>query len=350
MNKPAIAAFLLAAMIVSSCATKQPSNGTSLTVVSWGGAYTDTQRKAFFKPYTSSTGTEILERQYDGGLDKVRAMVQAKNVTWDVIDVDAAHAVDGCDQGLFEKLDMSKIGDTAAFLPGSVLDCAVGTVAYSTILAFDADKLTQDPPTSLADFFDLQQHPGKRGLLKNAAGNLEWALLADGVPITDVYKALATPAGVDRAFAKLDTIKSEIVWWESGAQPLALLDEDKVVMSSAWHARVNDAIKSGKNYKIVWDFQALDWDFWAIVKDTPNINRAYDFVKFASDPKIMAQHSKYIDYGPTRTDAAALIDPAIAAHLPTQATNVATAFSIDPRFWSEHGGSLNSRFNAWLAR
>lgn len=350
MKKSAIAALLVTASVLSSCATKPATNGTSVTVVSWGGAYADTQRKAFFTPYNSATGTEVIERQYDGGLDNVTSMIQAKNITWDVIDVDAAHAVSGCDQGLLEKLDMTKIGDPATFFPGSVLDCGVATVAYSTIFAFDADKITQNQPATLADFFDLQKYPGKRGLLKNATGNLEWALLADGVPAADVYKTLATPAGVDRAFKKLDTIKPQIVWWEAGAQPLALLDDGKVVMSSAWHARVNNAIKSGKNYQIVWDFQELDWGFWTIVKGTPNMARAYDFVKFASDPKVMAQHAKYIDYGPTRRDAVALVDPSIATSLPTHPANMTTAFPTDPRFWAENGDALNSRFNAWLAR
>ena len=49
--------------------------------------------------------------------------------------------------------------------------------------------------------------------------NLEFALLADGVKVEDVYKVLATPEGVDRAFAKLSELKPNIQWWEAGAQP-----------------------------------------------------------------------------------------------------------------------------------
>ncbi len=36
--------------------------------------------------------------------------------------------------------------------------------------------------------------------------------------------------GVDRAFAKLDTIKDSVVWWEAGAQPPQLLADGEVVM------------------------------------------------------------------------------------------------------------------------
>ncbi|WP_374382014.1 extracellular solute-binding protein [Dongia sp.] len=350
MKKIIIVAVLLGTMTLAACAAKRPADGGSVTVVSWGGAYADTQRKAFFKPYMAATGNDVVEKEYDGSLDQLAAMAQAKKVTWDVIDVDAATAIQGCDDGLFERLDMIRIGDPAKFLPGSVMDCAVGTVAYSTIFAFDDGKFTGNHPTTLADFFDVQKYPGKRGLLKNAAGNLEWALLADGMQPSDIYKTLATPEGVDRAFKKLDTIKPEIVWWESGAQPIDLLGSGRVVMTSAWHARINNAIKNGKNFKIVWDFQELDWDFWAIVKGAPNLGRAYDFVKFASDPKVMSQHSKYIDYGPTRMDAAALVDPDIAGTIPTHPDNMATAFPIDPQFWARNSDALNRRFDAWLAQ
>ena len=94
---------------------------------------------------------------------------------------------------------------------------------------------------------------------------------------------LATPEGVDRAFKKLDTIKSEIVYWEAGAQAPQLLADGQVVMVSAWNGRLQKAIdKDKKPFKIVWDHQGLDWDWWAITKDTPKIEEAYRFIAFAS--------------------------------------------------------------------
>ena len=53
--------------------------------------------------------------------------------------------------------------------------------------------------------------------------NMEWALMADGVAPADVYKVLGTDAGVERALKKLDTIKKDVVWWESGAEGPQLL-------------------------------------------------------------------------------------------------------------------------------
>ncbi|HEY1385317.1 MAG TPA: ABC transporter substrate-binding protein [Dongiaceae bacterium] len=328
-----------------------PAGGKQLTIVSWGGAYQESQRKAYYEPYMAEKGTKIVEEEYDGELGKIKAMVDAKQVTWDVVDVDLAHALAGCDQGLLEKLDYSKILDKSKFLPGTAYDCAVGTISYATIYAYDGDKIKDNPPTTIADFFDTTKWPGKRGLLKKPFGTLEAALMADGVAVADVYKVLGTPEGVDRAFKKLDTIKKDIVWWEAGAQPPELLAKGEVVMTAAWNGRIYNANKQdGKNFKIVWDGQLLDWDLWSIPAGTPNLDGAYDFLKFASDAKNMSQQSKYIAYGPTNVDAVPLIAPDVLKDLPVAPENMKNALPNDGQFWADNNEDLTKRFNAWLSQ
>jgi putative spermidine/putrescine transport system substrate-binding protein len=341
---------LAAAVAFSTVEVPKASAADQLTIVSWGGAYQESQRKAYYEPYMKEKGIKIVEEEYDGELGKLQAMKDAGNVTWDVIDVDSAHALRGCDEGLLEQLDYSKIGDKSKFLPNTALDCAVGTIAYSTIFAYNADVYKENPPTTLKDLFDTAKYPGKRALLKKAFGNLEWALIADGVPVEKVYEVLSTPEGVDQAFKKLDTIKKDIVWWEAGAQPPELLANGEVVMTSAWNGRIGNAIKEGKNFKIVWDYQEFDWDLWAIPAGTKNLDLAYDFIMFASDPKNMSQQSKYIAYAPTHVDAIALVDPAIAPTLPTYPDNMKNAVSTDWVFWADNNEELTKRFNAWLAQ
>jgi putative spermidine/putrescine transport system substrate-binding protein len=328
-----------------------PASGKQLTIVSWGGAYQESQRKAYYEPYTAEKGVKIIEEEYDGELGKVKAMVDAKQVTWDVVDVDLAHALAGCDEGLLEKIDYSKILDKSKFLPGTAYDCAVGSISYSTIYAYDGDKITSNPPTTIADFFDTTKWPGKRGLLKKPFGTLEAALMADGVAAGDVYKVLGTPEGVDRAFKKLDTIKNDIVWWEAGAQAPELLAKGEVAMTAAWNGRIYNANKQdGKHFVIVWDGQLLDWDLWSIPVGTPNLDLAYDFIKFASDAKNMSQQSKYIAYGPTNVDAVPLIAPDVLKDLPVAPENMKNALPNDGQFWADNNEELTKRFNAWLSQ
>jgi len=192
----------------------------TITIVSWGGGYTKSQIKAYHEPFTAKTGIAIQSEDYNGGLAEVKAQVEAGNVTWDLVDVELSDLVRGCDEGLLETIDLSILppapdGTPAAedFLDGSLYECGVPTIVWSTIYAFDSTKFSGAKPATLVDFFDTKKFPGKRGMRKGPKPNLEFALMADGVPADKVYAVLGTDAGVDRAFAKLDTIKGDLLWW-----------------------------------------------------------------------------------------------------------------------------------------
>jgi putative spermidine/putrescine transport system substrate-binding protein len=323
----------------------------ALTVVSWGGAYQASQQEAYIKPFAKETGTKITEEEYNGEIAKIRAMVEAKAVTWDVVDIDTQTALAGCAEGILEPIDYAKIGvDKSKMIGGDQFDCAVPTILYSTIFAYDADKL-KDGPKTVADLFDLQKFPGKRALQKNPFINLEWALMADGVATKDLYKVLNTKEGVDRAFKKLDTIKKDVVWWEAGAQTPQLLADGQVVMGSTWNGRIYNAIKNDhKNFVIVWDGQAPDYDLWAIPKGDPRADLAYQFIAFSTKAENQANQTNYISYGPANTEATPHIKPDVLKDLPSAPDNMKNAITVDPQFWADHGEELRDRFNAWLAQ
>ena len=336
---------------IALSAAKPAAADDQLTVVSWGGAYQKSQDEAFMKPFQKDSGTKITQEEYNGEIAKIRAMVESKSVSWDVVDVDTRTAIGGCAEGIFETIDWKKLGlDRSKFIGGDITDCTVPNIVYATVIAYDTTKL-KPGPTTIADLFDLQKFPGKRGLQQDPFVNLEWALIADGVAINDVYKVLNTPEGVDRAFKKLDTIKKDVVWWTAGAQPPQLLADGQVAITSAWNGRIFDAIKNDKKpFKIIWDAQGLDWDWWAMPKGGPRVDLAYKFVSYSSQPAAMANQTKYISYGPANKDAVPNIDPAVLPDLPTAPDNMKTALIVDANFWADKRDELTQRFNAWLAK
>ena len=319
-----------------------------VTVISFGGAVQKAQTKAYYEPI-AKTGTKVIAGEYNGEQAKIKAMVDTKNVTWDVVEVESAELARGCEEGLFEKLDYTKIGDKKDFIPAAVTDCGVGTFIWSTVLAYNADKI-KTPPSSWAEFWDVQKFPGKRGMRKGAKFTMEIALLADGVKPEDVYKVLATKEGVERAFKKLDQLKPNIQWWEAGAQPPQLLAAGDLVMSSAYNGRIATAQKEGKNLKIVWSGNIYDADHWAIPKGTPKKDDAYKYIKFASQPENQKVFSSEITYGPTNLKAVAMLDPKAVADMPTAPANLKGAVASNTKFWVEHGEDLEQRFNAWAAK
>ncbi len=325
------------------------ASAEDLTMVSWGGAYQKSQDEAFVKPFEAKFGAKITEEEYNGEVSKIRAMVQSGTVSWDVVDVDSATVRQACDEGILEQIDYSKVAPKKDFVEGALHECGVPNIVYSTIFAYDADKI-KDGPTKIADLFDTKKWPGKRALWKNPFGNLEAALMADGVPANKVYETLRTPAGVDRAFKKLDTIKKDVVWWEAGAQPPQLLASGEVVMAQAWNGRIFDATKNGKNFKIVWDGQLQDWDLWAIPKGSKHLAEAYKFIAFASEPKVIAMQTKYISYGPAVLSAIPNVPADILKDLPTAPENSKNVLVNDAQFWGDNGEELRKRFNTWLAQ
>ncbi len=353
---------LLLSAAAALAITAGSASAKDLTVVSWGGAYTKSQVEAYHKPWQSKTGKTITSEDYNGGIAEIKAQVEAGNVTWDVVDVELSDAVRACDEGLIEPIDPSILpagadGSAAAddFLPGTLHDCAVANIVWSTIFAYDSSKIANGPKT-IADFFDTSKFPGKRGLRKNPKANLEMALMADGVPAADVYKVLGTAEGVDRAFAKLDSIKGDVVWWEAGAQPPQLLADGEVAMTTAYNGRIFNAVAGeGKPFEIVWDGQVWDLDLWVIPKGSKNKEAALDFVKFSTATEQLAAQASWISYGPARKSSGALVgkfhnkDIDMGPQMPTNAANLKNATQNNFEFWADNQDELNERFNAWLA-
>src|SRR3569623_1849523 len=185
MKRNTIALGFAAAFGISA-ALMTVAQARDLTVVSWGGAYQEAQKKVYFEPFKKATGIPMNDESWDGGIGVLRAKVQGGAATWDLVQVESDELAVGCEEGLFEKMDYSKIGGEAAYIPQAVNPCGVGAILYDFVLGYDKDKL-KDAPKGWADFFDTKKTPGKRGLRQGPKTTLEIALMADGVPPKNVY-------------------------------------------------------------------------------------------------------------------------------------------------------------------
>ncbi len=343
-------------LAVAVAAASTGVSAESLTVVSWGGAYTESQVEAYHKPYTAETGTKIISENYSGGVAEIKAQVEAGNVTWDVIDLEKADVIRACDEGLLVEIDPADLpdGDDGAsavddFVPGGLEDCGVANIVWAKIVAYDESQFSGNKPSKMVDFFNTKDFPGKRGLKKTPKVNLERALIADGVPGGKVYEVLSTPEGVDRAFAKLEEIKEQVVWWEAGSQPVQLLADGEVSMTTAYNGRIyNAAAVEGKPFTIIWDHQFAELDFFGIVKGTKKLDESMKFLKYATDTKRLADQTNYISYAPARKSSIALVTDKMMPHMATAPENFGNAVPVDHAWWADNQDELNERFNAWL--
>ena len=338
----------------------------NLVIVSWGGAYSDSQQNAYHKPYMEKYPQVkiINDDSSNEAVPKMRAMSEAGNVTWDLVDVVAADAIRACDDGLAVEVDVNSVlakapdGTKASKDFGDLLvsPCFIPQIVYSTTFGYRTD-LVSEPMTSVCDVFDLQKFPGKRSLEKRPINNLEWALLCDGVDDDDIYDILGDKEGVARALAKLDTIKSEIIWWSKGAETPQRLADGEVVVGSTYNGRLFSLIEEKKQpVAMLWDWQVFDLDGWIIPKGGKNEEAVLHYLNFATDTQRLADQAKYISYGPARKSSAPLVGKHatlgidMAPHMPTDPRNAKNVLLFNFEFWADKRDEIDEQFQSWLAK
>ena len=324
-----------------------------ITFVSWGGAYTASQQKAYVDTWDKGSGVTV--ENYNGGLGEIKAQVEAGNVTWDVVDVLPDQAITGCDEGLFATVDQSSFIDDLVVAP--ISECVVPQIFWAYTAFYSKSAFPGKKPKNIKDFFNVKKFPGKRGIHTWANALIEMALVADGVKASKVYDVMSTPEGIDRAFATLDTIKDHVVFWSAGSKPLELVSSGEVVMSLAYNGRIGAAILSeGKNFEYIWDAQVLEQEYLVVIKGSKNVAEAKEFVAHASSAESLALQAKYIPYGPMRPSSIGIIKKGepyfhtgvnIMPHMPTRPKVLKRSIIADPFWWADNGAEVHERFGAW---
>ncbi|MGX1305338.1 putative spermidine/putrescine transport system substrate-binding protein [Amorphus suaedae] len=365
MTKAKSITLAMAASVVAITAAH--AQDKTLTIVSWGGAYTNSQDKAYHQPYSEKTGTKILQEDKSAqALAGIRSQVEAGNVTWNVVDMLQSDAKRACDEGLImeipadEWLAPAPDGTPASkdFIEGTLGDCFVPQILYATMFAYDTEAFPDGGPETIADIWDVEKFPGTRALQNIPQKNLEWALIADGVAPADVYDVLATKEGQDRAFTKLDEIRDNVIWWSEGAQPPQMLADGEAAIATAYNGRIfNAQVKEDQPFKIMWDGQMFEVDGWVVPVDNEDkLDLIKDYLYFATDTQRLADQAKYISYAPARKSSVPMVstyegtDIDMKPHMPTSPENFENAIQFNTDFWADYGDSLEERFNAWLAK
>ncbi|MCL4459916.1 MAG: ABC transporter substrate-binding protein [Chloroflexi bacterium] len=330
-------------------ATPTPKIGP-VTILSKGGSYQEAQRKAYFQPFEKETGIKVIEAE---GVDlaKIKAMVESKNVEVDVIDADASLLYALKKANLVEKIDPSKIdkADLDSVDPKMLDPYAVPHIVYSAILCYRTDVFpTGKHPKSWAEVWDVKKFPGKRTFPSGERGSLpplEFALLADGIPVDKLY-----PIDIDRAFKKIDEIKKDIVWAHTSAQLMQFYVDKEAVVGQGWDGRVGALKKQGAPLEIEWNQGRLMLDYFVIPKGAKNYEGAMRFLAYIAKGKPQADLVKIIPYGPTNKRAYDYIDAAVARTLTSYPDNVKNQFIYDAVWWGENLQKVVEKWNEWKLR
>lgn len=318
-------------------------DGETLVITSWGGEYQEAQNRAFFEPFARLTGATVELDETDIG--ELRSQVDSGEVSWGVCDVLTEDVLPLANLGAIAPIDYGAI-DTDQILSIAMLEHGLASSFHSTILAYRTDHWDHGlVPAGWLDFWDFETFPGARGLHRDPQATLEFALLADGVPVEDLY-----PIDVERALASLDRVRPSVfLWWEQGAQPTQMITAGDMHLVSVWNSRIERISADGAPVEIQWNGGAISGESWVIPNGAPNMELALDFLNFASRPETCAAFSSLVPFGPPNTDTFRLLSPEQTARLPTSPDLLPLQFPIDHEWWFTNREAVTDEFEEWLA-
>lgn len=314
-------------------------------VVGYGGAMQEAQQRAYFDSFEQLCGIKV--RAIPGAdTAKVKAMVDTGNVEWDVVQLSRASVLRLNKLGKYwEHIDYGLV-DVDNIDPVYRHDMALDMLPYANVLAYRTDVFKDKVPQSWVDFWNLSAFPGPRTMVGATSNSpeLEFALLADGVPIDKIY-----PIDIDRAFKSYEHIKSSVVkWWETGAVPAQMLSDKEVVLATAWNGRISAIQDQGAPVAVQFNQGRLARDAWTVPKGAPNRVNAMKFIGFSTLPVTAARLSMLIPYGFTNKKAAEFLPADRLSVLPTAPAIQAKMVPYDYDWWAENQPAVVARWNQWI--
>ncbi len=320
----------------------------AVNVAGYGGATWDAITKNYLVPLKEKTGLDV-KLVTEPNLSKLKAMIEAGRCEYEAIELSGSEFEIAKQNGWLQKIDYS-IVDPGNLLPAAAKDpYGFLFVTFSELIVYRADKFPNGGPKNMKDFWDTAKFPGPRTMHDSVVPTLELALLADGVQREDLYKVLATPEGVDRAFKKMDEIKPSVVkFWTGGAEPIQMVANGEVAMAIAWNGRVKKMQDDGVKAVMVWQDANTDSSHYGIPKTCTNVKGAETYMSAWTNPVWAANWTKDIPYPGMVAGVPERLTPEDAKNLPTYPDNVKVSFFTDWDFWVKNRETLETRWKEWL--
>lgn len=315
-------------------------DGRTLTVASAGLAeFLDDLNACFFEPFAADTGC-IVEHEELGreGVESVRSQVESGNIRWDVVLMPTNQVLELSNLGVLAAIDYDVvIGDN--LYPELMMQHGVAAMLYSTTMVYSVTA--ENPPQSWADFWDLSLFDGSRALRRSPVGTLEFALLADGVPMDELY-----PLDVERAFSVLETMR-DAIFYQDSKQPVELVSSGQVGLASSWTVRTN--LPDVASLVLPqWNGGMISADAWVSPRGSENADIAMSFINYATRAVPTANFSGRQPFGPVNKDALELMREDIVETLPNSPEHLEMQFFENWSYWRDKRAALDAQFEEWL--
>jgi putative spermidine/putrescine transport system substrate-binding protein len=338
-----LGAALLGTTALAARGTPVLAQSGELVFVNWGGDAVTAYDKAYGQAFEAETGTKVLQDGSGPTEGAIQAQFESGKPAWDIVDADPFSAETLGKKGMMEPIDYAVV-DRSKMREGFGWEYAASSYFYSYIIAYDAKKFGDSPPTGMADFFDVEKFPGKRAMYKWGVGMWEALLLGDGVARADLY-----PLDTERAHAKLTAFKEHVVsFWGGGAESQSLLLNGDASMALVWSTRAKLLEQdSGGDIKFIWNDGLIAPGSMAVIKGNPGgAETAMKFIASAQAPEKQVVMFDLLGQGPANPATDALIPAEDKRFNPVDPENFAQQIALDMAWYEENYGPA---LDAYLA-
>lgn len=333
-----------AAGVLAMPAIVRAQSGGKVFVRTSGGSYQEGLQKGTWDDFTKKTGIEVVP--VPANTAKLIAMAESGSTEVDLVDANGGATLSLVEKGFFEPLDKSRFELTNLDDIAIVEEYYVEYNAFADALVYNTETFASGHPTSWAEFWDVEKFPGKRSLqdAKAIAPELEFALLADGVSVDQLY-----PLDIDRAFDMMRKIRPSIVkFYDSGALGASLIAEKTAVLGSLWTNRAAVLQKAGAPVGVEWNQAMRLAEHSGIVKNAPNRDNAYRLLDYSLTPEAQARTLPVLGLSPSNKRAFDTIPAEDAALLPTAEKNMPLGFDQDASWWLKNRNEVARRWEEFL--
>ncbi len=338
----------LAAAPSAIAASGRRANAATKTInlAGYGGVIQEYQTRLFAQPFEAKTGVKV-----NIGPNASLALAKLQNASgspaqWDIVGLTGAEYSEAVAQNLIAPYDYSII-DPTHIPPEYRKSHGVKFSLFLFVMAWDKRQVPDDKaPRSLAEFWDTGRIKGKRSLYANISdgSTLEMALLADGVPLGQLY-----PLDVERALKSLERLgRSNIIWHNSNAEPIQQLTSGAVPLANCFNGRVISANRAGGQLGYTAAYSAVAGNPYCVVASSANKPEAFQYINYMlNTPKADAEYMELTNYAVPNTEALQLLPPNIVDALPTSPKLHDKVFIKDDAWWAANLDKATAKFKEW---
>lgn len=346
ISRRSLLKFTGAALAMPVLGMRSASAASQQVVIrSPGGAYDDIRRKLIYDPFTKATGIRVVPVALTTG--KLTAMLQSGDISIDIIDNDDSVLLQWEKDLAPIAYDTFKFTDPADIIPEYKHSNYVGNFVYADVMGYNTEKWSKNTvPQDWAQFWDYKKYPSTRALagIDTGVPNIEFALIADGVPIRELY-----PLDLPRAFKSLSRIKPAVTqFWSSGALSVQMLSTRDADLSPIWSTRIDKAIENGASLGINWNQHAVHLQAYAILKQAKNLENAQKLVDFCLSKEVQSKFSSLWSSGPVTSTAYKALTPEIQNKIPGGERTKEHGFLLDARWWAENRAKVGEEWSKWM--